>query len=466
MLVSVIETVVGIIWGPPLLILLFGFGLFLTIRLRFFPITSIGGLFRAHQNGKRTIGDGDISPIEALMTGLSSTVGTGNVAGVAVALSMGGPGAIFWMWMTALLGAACSYTETVLAVMFREKGENQEYQGGPMYYMEKGIGRTGKVLALLFASAGVLASLGTGAAIQAHSIADVFKASFGLPNLFIGVVLAFATGVVIIGGISRIAKAALLLTPIMAIAYIVGACTIIFLNADRLPDAFISISQGAFGYDAAIGGFSGVMFLLALQRGAARGFFSNEAGQGTTPMIYASAKGDNPSRHGTYAATGVLFDTIVVCSMTALAILTSGIFDVGCSMLTPSADAAVSANCKTGAALTAAAFEAGLPGIGETLVSVCLLLFAWTTILGWSIYGERCSIYVFGVKSVTTFRWFWIASTLFGALGFSTFVESNVVATNAFWLLMDLLTGMMAIPNLVALLFLWPLVVRHHNPRS
>ena len=462
-LIAVIEAVVGVMWGPPLLILLFGFGLFLTIRLRFFPIVSIARLFNQSQKKSASSGEGDIAPFAALMTGLSSTVGTGNIAGVAVALSMGGPGAIFWMWMTALIGAASSYTETVLAVMFREKGKNQEYQGGPMYYMEKGLGQTGKVLAVAFAGSGVLASLGTGAAIQAHSIADVLDSAFGISNLAVGVVLAVLTGVVIIGGIGRVSRAAVFLTPMMAAAYIIGACTIILFNAERLPNVLVSIVQGAFGYDAVVGGFSGALFLLALQRGASRGFFSNEAGQGTTPMIYASAKGDDPSRHGTFAASGVLFDTLIICSMTAFAIMTSGIYDPSCAMLTMSVDTELTAHCKTGAALTAAAFETGLPGVGEALVSICLLLFAWTTILGWSIYGERCSIYVFGAKSSMKFRWLWIAATFMGAFGFNAFLESSVIATNAFWLLMDLLTGMMAIPNLIALLLLWPLVVRRQD---
>ncbi|MEO1309949.1 MAG: alanine/glycine:cation symporter family protein [Pseudomonadota bacterium] len=482
--VGLVETTNALVWGsdtiqyPPVLILLLGTGLFLTIRLGFMPILKMpygfAQLFKKRENAGE---EGDVSPFGALMTALSSTIGTGNIAGVAVAIAIGGPGAIFWMWMTALLGMASKYAEGVLALRFRETDGEGRHVGGPMYYIKNGMGPKWVWLGATFAVFGVLASWGTGAYIQANSVSDAVRAAVadvapgadGLNSivpLIVGVMLAAGAAAVILGGIKRIANVASRLVPAMAFAYLAAGLLVIFLNIGSVPAALGSIFTNAFGIDAAKGGFIGGLLLLAMQKGVARGIFSNEAGQGSAPIAHAAAKNNDPVNQGLVAMLGTFIDTIVVCSITALVILSTNVVPEACApfvrpdLLTLPTDA----GCLTGAPLTAAAFDSALPGVGRWIVTIGLLLFAFTTILGWSYYGERCAEYLLGEKAVVPFRFSWIAVVFIGAS--ILLLENNPSITglvNLFWLVADTLTGLMAAPNLVALIALSPLIVRMTN---
>ena len=469
---DLIREVNGIVWGVPMLALLLGTGLFLTVGLLFMPIRklpyAVGQLFRKRDAAS----EGDVSPFGALMTALSSTIGTGNIAGVAAAIAIGGPGAVFWMWMTAIVGMATKYGEGVLALKFRETDALGRHVGGPMYYIKNGMGKKWLWLAGLFATFGVLASWGTGASIQANSISDAIRTTYGgeegswlYENLpwIVGLVLAGGAAAVILGGITRIAHVATGLVPMMAIAYLGAGLVVIGLNIDAVPHAFSMIFQGAFGYDTATTGISIGLLMLAMQKGVARGIFSNEAGQGSAPIAHAAAKNDDPVNQGIVAMLGTVIDTLIVCTITALVILTSGILGSDCiatelNIAVFQADGQP-AGCDTGAPLTAGAFDAVLPGVGQHLVAIALTVFAFTTILGWSYYGERCCEFLFGEKAVVPFRLSWILVTFLGAaaLMFEGSI-SNIV--NLFWLVADTLTGMMAAPNLIALVALSPLIFR------
>ncbi|MEM1397852.1 MAG: alanine/glycine:cation symporter family protein [Pseudomonadota bacterium] len=472
-----IELANSYVWGsdsvpyPPVLLLLLGTGLYLTVRLGFMPIIRLpyafGELFRKRPDAE----EGDVSPFGALMTALSSTIGTGNIAGVAVAIAIGGPGAVFWMWITALLGMASKFCEGVLAVKFREVDEAGRHVGGPMYYIRNGMGSQWAWLGFTFSVFGILASWGTGASIQANSIADAIRetyttkgtAAYEFMPLIVGTVLAAGAAAVILGGIQRIATVASRLVPAMALGYITAGLVVIAMNISEVPNAFGLIFSGAFGIDAAKGGFVGGLLLLAMQKGVARGVFSNEAGQGSAPIAHAAAKNDDPVNQGIVAMLGTFIDTVLVCSITALVIITAGIIPEACAPFVRPDLITLPAGCETGAPLTVAAFNNSLPGIGEHIVAIGLAVFGFTTILGWSYYGERCTEYIFGEGSILPFRISWIIVVFCGAGVLMLENGALVDVVSLFWLVADTLTGLMAAPNLVALLALSPLVAKLTN---
>ncbi|MEW8505986.1 MAG: sodium:alanine symporter family protein [Candidatus Thiodiazotropha sp.] len=431
-----IEELNGIVWGPLMLVLILGTGLFLMIGLKLMPLARLGYGFRMLWRGREGLGEGEISPFNALMTSLSATIGTGNIAGVATAVAIGGPGAIFWMWCTALVGMATKYAEAVLAVRYRELDENGNHVGGPMYYIKNGLDAKWAWLGTLFAIFGALAGFGIGNTVQANSVANALSANEGLQIApwVTGLVMAILAALVLIGGIRRIAEVAGKLVPFMAVAYLLSGIVVLVIYAGDLPNALALIVSEAFTPTAATGGFAGAAVWLTIQFGVARGIFSNEAGLGSAPIAHAAAATDNPVRQGSVAMLGTFIDTIIVCSITGLAIVVTGAWTSG----------------ETSSALSSLAFETALPGIGSYVVSLGLAVFAFTTILGWSVYGERCVEYLFGVRSITPFRVAWILMIPLGAVAqeFLNFV----------WLVADTLNALMAIPNLIALLLLSPVV--------
>ncbi len=422
------------IWGPPMLALLLGIGIYLTIGLKAMPWRRLFLAFRLLWKGRQAADHGDITPFQALMTALSATIGTGNIAGVATAIALGGPGAIFWMWLTALFGMATKYGEAVLAVRFREKDRLGKHVGGPMYYIKNGLGKNWRWLGFLFALFGMLASFGIGNMVQANSVADAVESMFSVPDWATGIVLALLTGVVILGGIQRIAEVAARLVPFMALAYIAGSVTVIGMHVDQLPAALKLIIDNAFNGTAAFGGFAGASLWAAIRFGVARGIFSNEAGLGSAPIAHAAARTEDPVQQGMIAMLGTFIDTIIVCSLTALVIIMSGVWSSG----------------ENGAELSTLAFDAGLPGFGGNVVALGLSVFAFTTILGWSYYGERCAEYLFGIRVILPFRLFWLVAIPLGAMG----------KLGTIWLLADVMNGLMAIPNLIALALLSPVIFR------
>ena len=424
----------GLVWGPPMLVLILGTGLYLTAGLGVLPLRKLGFGFRMLWAGRTEQGKGDITPFNALATSLSATIGTGNIAGVGTAIAIGGPGALFWMWITALVGMATKYAEAVLAVRYREVDENNNHVGGPMYYIRNGLGKNWLWLATLFAIFGALAGFGIGNTVQANSVADALDSKFGVPFWMTGVGLAVLVGLVLIGGIRWIAQVAGKLVPFMAILYLLAGLIVLGLNIGEVPAAFMTIVNDAFTPTAQVGGFAGAGVMLAIQMGIARGIFSNEAGLGSAPIAHAAAETDSPVRQGTVAMLGTFIDTIIICTITGLVIVVSGAWQSG----------------ENGAALSAMAFGDELPGAGAYVVALGLALFAYTTILGWSVYGERCVEYLFGVRAIIPFRVLWIAALPAGALVNLDFV----------WLVADTLNAMMAIPNLIALLLLSPVVFK------
>jgi AGCS family alanine or glycine:cation symporter len=368
------------------------------------------------------------------MTCLAATIGVGNIAGVATAIALGGPGAVFWMWMTALVGMATKYAEVVLAVHFRERDAQGRYVGGPMYAIKNGLGKGWAWLGTVFAVFGGLAGFGIGNMVQANSIADAMQNSFGVSHAVTGVVLLVLTAAVILGGIKRIAAVANWLVPFMAIGYIVAALIVLAWHAADVPAAFVTILKNAFTPTAAVGGFAGAAVMAGIRYGVARGIFSNEAGLGTAGIAQAAGYSASPVHSGLIGMMGTFFDTIVVCSMTGLAIVVSGAWTSG----------------ETGAALTQLAFQSAMPGIGDELVAIALAVFALTTIFGWSFYGERCWNYLVGPRSILPFRVLWTLAVFFGA----------VTQLDLAWTIADTLNALMAVPNLVALLALAPVVVR------
>ena len=436
---SFVGKVDSFIWGPYLLIpLLLLTGLYLTVGLRFMTLRRIGYGFRMLWQGRvaKEGHEGQITPFNALSTALAATVGTGNIAGVATAIYLGGPGAIFWMWMTALVGMASKYGEAVLAVKYREVDELGNHVGGPMYYIKNGLGENWKWLGLLFAFFGTFAAFGIGNAIQANSVAQAAQDHFGVPLWATAVALAVLTFLVVIGGIKRLGEVAGKLVPLMAILYIAGSLVIIALHVDQLPAAVALIFTDAFTGTAATGGFAGSTIMMAVRFGVARGIFSNEAGLGSAPIAHAAAQTDNPVRQGTIGMLGTFIDTIVICSMTALVIIMTGVWNSG----------------ETSATLSTLAYDTGLPGFGKIVVVFGLLIFAYTTLLGWSYYGERCAEYIFGVGIIKPYRYAWIAMIFIGALA------KDQLAL--LWDISDALNGLMALPNIVALLLLSPVIFR------
>ncbi len=439
---SLLSSINGYVWGPFTLILLAGTGLYLTIGLGFMPIRKLGYGFRLLWRGRKSDqSEGDITTFNALMTALSATVGTGNIVGVAGAIAIGGPGAVFWMWIIALVGMATKYSESVLAVKYREVDERGRYQGGPMYYIKNGLGKHWHWLGFLFALFGTIAAFGIGNSVQSNSVAHTLYATFSLPLWATGIILSILTAVVLIGGIKSIGAFAGKVVPFMAIVYVGGALVIIFNHIDDVPAALMIILRDAFTGSAAAGGFIGSTIMLAMKMGVARGLFSNEAGMGTAPIAHAAAKTNNPITQGTVGMLGTFIDTIVICTMTALVIvMMSGWTQVDAETGKRISDAAI----------TSYSFNTGLPVFGEYIVTFGLIFFAYTTIIGWSFYGERCAEYLLGVKVILPYRILWVIVVFAG-----TTIDLNMV-----WIIAEILNGLMAIPNLIALLLLSPMVFK------
>ena len=438
-LLSINDSINGIVWGPVMLLLLVGTGIYLTIRTKFFSITKLGYILKntlMKMFDKSEVGDGEVTPFQAVATALAATVGTGNIAGVATAITLGGPGAIFWMWIAALFGMTTKFAEVVLSIEFREKTPDGRFVGGPMYYIENGMKnkKVGKVIATIFAVFGMLAAFGIGNMIQSNSIADSLEVTFGFNKLYVGIIIAVLATLVIVGGIKRIASVTERFVPVMAAFYILGGLVIIFINIKQVPAAFSLIFSDAFTGTAAVGGFVGATISQAVRFGVARGVFTNEAGLGSAPIAHAAATTDHPVRQGLWGVFEVFIDTLVICTITALTIITSGAWTGEAS----------------GAALTTEAFSMGLPGNwGGIVVSIGILLFAFSTILSWEYYGERCAEYLFGPKVNKIYKVLWIPFIVIGAIG----------GLEALWGLADTLNGLMAIPNLIGLLALSGIVI-------
>ncbi|KMP12167.1 transporter [Candidatus Nitromaritima sp. SCGC AAA799-C22] len=419
-------------WGPWLLILLLGTGFWLSIRLGGIQIRNLFYAFRLTFSKERE-GQGDISHFGALMTTLAATVGIGNIAGVSTAVALGGPGAIFWMWMTGLVGMATKYSESFLAVKFRQVNELGEISGGPMYYLEYGLGK--KWLGVCFAAFGALAAFGIGNMIQANTVAHAVTESLGANHFFIGFVLSLLTGLVIIGGIKRIADVASYFVPVMVVIYFVGAVFVILNNLDHLGSGIKLIFEHAFTGTAATGGFVGASLARTIRFGVARGLFSNESGMGSAPIAAAAAKTNHPAKQALVSMTGTFLDTLIVCSLTALALSSTGVWVSG----------------ETGVALTIKAFSAGLPGYwGPLIVTLGTATFAFSTILAWEYYGEKCFEYLTEGRWVPYYRYAWVICVFLGAL----------VKLELIWNFSDAMNALMAIPNLIGLIFLSEILFR------
>lgn len=436
-LTNFVSMINGFVWGPPMLVLILGVGIFLSLGLKLMPILKLNTgfklLFAGRHTNKTDKSNGEISPYNALMTSLSATIGTGNIAGVATAIFLGGPGALFWMWCTALVGMATKFSEAVLAVNYREVDERGNHVGGPMYYIKNGLGKKWTWLGTAFAIFGAFAGFGIGNTVQANSIADALHSNFGLPTWITAVVLMALVGLVLMGGIKRISEVAGGLVPFMTISYFVAGIAVLAVNIAEIPAAFALIIESAFTPVAAQGGFAGAAVWAAIRFGVARGVFSNEAGLGSAPIAHASAQTNSPVKQGLVAMLGTFIDTIIVCSITGLAIIVTGAWTSG----------------ENGASLTSLAFGETIL-FGNYIVAIALAVFAFTTILGWSVYSEKCVQYLFGVKAVKPFRIFWTIVVPIGAISSLDFV----------WLLADTLNALMAIPNLIALMLLSPVVFK------
>jgi len=425
----------GLVWGPITLWLIGLTGLYLMLGLGFVPIRKIGFAIRQTISSIRSSsGEGEVSAFQSLMTAMAATIGTGNVAGVASAIGVGGPGAVFWMWLIALVGMATKYGECLLAVHHREVDPLGNHVGGPMYVIKNGLGKNWAWLAVLFAVFGSLAGFGIGNGVQAHELAKALDVTLGIPPLTTGIITAAITFAVIIGGIGRIGRVASAIVPFMAIIYVAGALLILAVHISEIPNALALIIQDAFSGQAVAGGAIGTM----IQKGISRGVFSNEAGLGTAPIAQAAAKPGDPVLQGSVAMLGTFIDTIIVCTMTALVIVISGAW-----IPLEGADTA------QGVALTMQAFDWGLPG-GAWLVTFGTIFFTGTTILGWSYYSERCLEFLLGVQAIKPFRLAWVAVVVLG----------SVASFDVIWTITDILNGLMALPNLVALLLLSGTVFR------
>ena len=435
LLTNYINQLNSIVWGPAMLVLILGTGIYLMLGLKLIPFRKLIYGFVMLWRGRTGSGAGDISPFNALMTSLSATIGTGNIAGVATAIVLGGPGALFWMWCTALLGMATKYAEAVCAVHYRETDEAGNHIGGPMYYIKNGLKNHWAWLGTMFAIFGAIAGFGIGNTVQANSVADVLESAFQVPTWVTGITLAVLVGLVLIGGIRWIAEVAGKLVPVMGIAYVTGGLIILGIHADKIPEALNLIFVHAFTPIAATGGFAGAAVWAAIRYGVARGVFSNEAGLGSAPIAQATARTSSPVQQGVIAMLETFIDTIIVCSITGLVIIISGAWmEAGLS----------------GASLSSTAFEKSLPNFGSYIVAFVSAIFAFTTLLGWSFYGEKCVQYLFGFKSIIPFRFLWILVVPIGAIS-----ELNII-----WLIADTLNALMAIPNLIALILLSPVIFK------
>ena len=425
----------NIVWGPGMLVLLVGTGLYLTIGLKFFTFRNFGrGLKNLWAGRKNQSEHGEISPFNALMTALAADIGTGNIVGVSTAIYIGGPGALFWMWVTALVGMATKFSEVLLSVHFREKTPAGNWVGGAMYFIKNGLGPKWVWLGSCFALFGIVACIGTGAMVQGNSIGEALNANLSIPTWASAILLFLFAGAVLVGGVKRIGSVAGKVVPLMAIVYVLLSLIVIIMNIGHVPAVFANVIYEAFTPTAAQGGFAGATVMLAIRMGMARGIFSNEAGLGTAPMAHAAATSVSPLAQASIGMLDTFIDTIIVCSMTGFAILVTDQWLTG----------------QTGAAMTSAAFESALPGIGAVAVTVCLTFFAFTTALGWCVYGERCAIYFFGDKAQKPFRFIYCLAIPVGVL-----TQLDVV-----WLVADTCNALMAIPNLIAILLLSPVLFR------
>ncbi|WP_038174392.1 alanine/glycine:cation symporter family protein [Vibrio pacinii] len=433
-LYTLLITIDNFVWGPPLLILLVGTGVYFTFRLgllqfRHLP-TALKMVFSKDDSNKQ----GDVSSFAALCTALSATIGTGNIVGVATAIKLGGPGALFWMWLAALFGMATKYAECLLAVKYRKVDDKGQMIGGPMYYLQYGVGS--KALAVMFAVFALgVACFGIGTFPQVNAILDASEISFGLSREISATVLTLLVAFVTLGGIQSIAKVAGKVVPTMALFYVLACLSVIIMNADKLFDAVELVLVSAFTSTAATGGFLGASIMLAIQSGIARGVFSNESGLGSAPMAAAAAKTDSCVKQGLISMTGTFFDTIIICTMTGLALILTGAWQSEFA----------------GAAMTTHAFAVGLNSdtIGPTLVSIGLMFFAFTTILGWNYYGERCVVYLLGTKAVLPYKLIYVCLVASGA-----FLHLDMI-----WVIADIVNGLMAIPNLIGLIALRHVVI-------
>ena len=431
---ALVTAINGVVWGPLMLVLILGTGIWLMVGLRLMPPRNVILGFRLLLRGRTdTQGEGEISAFQALMTSLSATIGTGNIAGVATAIALGGPGALFWMWCTAIVGMATKYAEAVCAVHYREHDNEGNFSGGPMYYIKNGLSKKWHWLGGCFAFFGAFAGFGIGNTVQSNSVADAMHNTFGVPDWLTGIVLMVGVGLVVLGGVKRIARVAGVLVPVMAILYLSLGVLVLALNVTAIPALFVQVVDAAFNGTAAVGGFAGAGVAAAIRFGVARGVFSNEAGLGSAPIAHAAARTNNSVKQGIIAMLGTFIDTILVCTVTGFVILLSGEWQTG----------------ESGAALSSNAFEA-LIGGGHVIVALGLAVFAFTTMLGWSYYSERCVVYFFGNHAVPLFRVAWVAAIPLGALANLGFI----------WLMADTLNALMAIPNLIALLLLSPVVFK------
>ena len=419
----------NIVWGPPLLILLFGTHIFLTFRLKFVQRYLGKAIRLSFERGSE--GEGDISHFQALVTALAATIGTGNIVGVATAIASGGPGAVLWMWLTGVFGIATKYAEALLSVKYRITTAQGMMAGGPMYVLEKGM--KCRWLAILFAIFTSIAAFGIGNMVQANSIATMVKETFHVEPWLTGIIITFFTAIVILGGIKSIARSCEKLVPFMAIFYIAGCLILLFLKAETLPQTIALIFKSAFSGQAAIGGFLGAGMKEAMRYGIARGLFSNESGLGSAPIVAAAAQTKNPVRQALVSSTGTFWDTVVVCAMTGLVLVNSGEWINGLN----------------GASLSKAAFS-DLPVIGPIVLTGGLLTFVFSTILGWSYYGEKAMEYLLGQKAILPYRWAWVIAVLIG----------SVLTLPIVWSLADICNALMAIPNLISLLVLNGVIVK------
>ena len=430
---EILNYVSGFIWGPFTLILILGTGIFLSLGLKGFTLTYIAVAFKQLFSKEEDSSSGEISSFQSLTTALSATVGTGNIAGVATAIFVGGPGAIFWMWVSAVFGMATKFAEAFLAIKYREKNELGETIGGPMYYIKNGLTSKFIVFAYLFATAGMIAALGIGNGVQVNSVSQVINDEFGFSTFSIGIVIAILVALVILGGIKSIGNITSKLVPVMSLVYILGGLLIIILNANQVGYVFNLIVTSAFTTTAAAGGFAGATVWMALRYGVARGVFSNEAGLGSSPIAHAAAKTNNPVKQGMISMLEPLIDTLIVCTITAFVILMSNqwVGEIN------------------GAVLTVASFE-NLLANGKYIVIFGLILFSFSTIIGWSYYGEKCVEFLFGSGVIIYYRILWIV-----IIPVAASIELNLM-----WLIADIMNGLMSIPNLIALILLAPVIFR------
>ncbi|MGM0380079.1 MAG: alanine/glycine:cation symporter family protein [Bacillota bacterium] len=441
---EIVNVINGLVWGPPLLILLVGTGIYLSFKLGFLQIfrlpLALKYLFSKEKGIESKKQKGDISSFAAVCTALSATIGTGNIVGVATAIRLGGPGALFWMWIAAFFGMATKYSESLLAVKYRIVDDNGEMSGGPMYYIEKGL--KNKFLAKCFAIFGVgVAFFGIGTFAQVNSITSAVNIAFNIPVIVVGIILTILVALVTLGGIKSISKVSEFVVPFMAIAYVLGTLFILITNYDKIPSTLAFIFSSAFNKTSAAGGFAGSTVALALKSGISRGVFSNESGLGSAPIAAAASKTNSCVRQGLVQMTGTFFDTILVCTMTGVTLVLTGVW---------------SDSSFEGAGATTEAFRRGLetaPFIGEMIVTIGLIFFAFTTILGWNYYGERCVEYLFGVKGIKPYKYIFIFLIALGP-----FLKLKLI-----WTMADIVNGLMAIPNLIGIIGLSGIIVKETN---